>query len=132
MGQSVKTKLGIKDQDVLLLFEEPKNYYKTVELNQTNKVFHLSDHMDDLKVNFIHIFIRNLHDLEKAFFSSIEFADSRCMVWISWLKGTNHKKQEINRDQIRAYLLSNSNWVDTKVCSYDEDWSGLKFLRRVK
>lgn len=132
--QSLKSKLGIKDGDVLLLINEPDEYSQKVGLNSTNSIIIAWDQQNNVgKANFIHVFVRSIEELSEKLFTSIDIADEKCMVWISWEKGSSSKKEiKINRDQIRSFILSNSNWVDTKVCSFDDTWSGLKFLRRVK
>lgn len=50
-------------------------------------------------------------------------------LWISWPKKTSSKRTDLNEDDIRAAILP-LGWVDTKVASMDDDWSGLKFVRR--
>jgi hypothetical protein len=55
------------------------------------------------------------------------------MLWIGWPK----KKSPLavdpacNENEIRRIGLD-AGLVDVKVCAIDDDWSGLKFVRRVK
>lgn len=53
------------------------------------------------------------------------------MLWVSWPKGSSSIETDLKRDVIRNYVLS-LGLVDTKVASFDEDWSGLKFVYRLK
>ena len=53
------------------------------------------------------------------------------ILWISWPKGSSMIKTNLKRDFIREYLLDNG-LVDVKVAAIDEDWSGLKFVYRLK
>ena len=36
---------------------------------------------------------------------------------------------DLTEDDLRTVILP-TGWVDVKVCAIDEDWSGLKFLKR--
>lgn len=53
------------------------------------------------------------------------------MLWVSWPKGSSEIESDLSRDYIREYLLENG-LVDVKVCTIDKDWSGLKFMYRIK
>lgn len=42
-----------------------------------------------------------------------------------------HRKPDLNQNDVRDAALA-AGFVDYKVCSVDQDWSGLKFARRTK
>jgi hypothetical protein len=48
------------------------------------------------------------------------------ILWISWMKG----KKDFKQQDVRSYLLTHTDLADVKVCSINETWSGLKFVRR--
>lgn len=50
-------------------------------------------------------------------------------LWVSWPKQASGMQTDLGENDIRTALLP-LGWVDTKVASIDETWSGLKFLRR--
>ena len=52
-------------------------------------------------------------------------------LWISWPKKTSALATGLTGDHVRAAGLA-AGLVDVKVCAVDEDWSGLKFVYRVK
>jgi hypothetical protein len=52
------------------------------------------------------------------------------MIWVSWPKKASHKFQDLTENGIREIALP-LGLVDIKVCAIDEDWSGLKLVRRV-
>ncbi len=54
------------------------------------------------------------------------------MIWVSWPKGTSKIETDLNREVIRNYMLSEIKLVDVKVAAIDADWSGLKFVYRLK
>ncbi|CAN0581995.1 unnamed protein product, partial [Ectocarpus sp. 12 AP-2014] len=48
---------------------------------------------------------------------------------VSWPKKSSALFKDLTEDIIREIVLP-TGWVDVKVCAVDQDWSGLKFLRR--
>lgn len=55
------------------------------------------------------------------------------MLWISWPKGAycNFVGSDLNENIIRDIGLENG-LVDVKVIAVDDNWSGLKFVYRLK
>jgi hypothetical protein len=51
--------------------------------------------------------------------------------WIAWPKQTSGVATDLKEDIVRELGLS-AGWVDYKICSIDETWSGLCFARRKK
>ena len=49
--------------------------------------------------------------------------------WVAWPKRTSGIVTDLTEDVLRAVLLP-TGWVDNKVCSIDERWSGLRFVQR--
>jgi hypothetical protein len=52
-------------------------------------------------------------------------------LWVCWPKGTSRLASEIGEADVRAHGLS-AGLVDNKVCAVDEDWSGLRFMVRLR
>jgi len=51
------------------------------------------------------------------------------MLWVSWPKKSSKLNIDLTEQDLRDAILP-TGWVDVKVCAIDEDWSGLKFLKR--
>ena len=51
------------------------------------------------------------------------------MLWVSWPKKTSKLFVDLTEDGIRKLCLPRG-LVDVKVCAVDNDWSGLKLMRR--
>jgi hypothetical protein len=51
------------------------------------------------------------------------------MIWVSWPKKAAKVETDITEDTIRAVALP-MGYVDVKVCTVDETWSGLKLVIR--
>ena len=52
-------------------------------------------------------------------------------LWISWPKQTSTFRSDLNENTVRELGLSNG-LVDVKVAAIDDDWSGLKFVYRLR
>jgi hypothetical protein len=53
------------------------------------------------------------------------------MIWVSWVKKSVKDRHIITEDRIREIALA-SGLVDVKVCAFDEEWSALKLVIRLK
>ena len=51
------------------------------------------------------------------------------MLWVAWPKKSSKVATDLTEDVIRAAALR-AGLVDTKVCSIDDTWSGLRLSRR--
>ena len=50
-------------------------------------------------------------------------------IWVSWYKNTSNLPTEVTEDLICEIALP-MGWVDIKVCSINDQWSGLKLVIR--
>jgi hypothetical protein len=53
------------------------------------------------------------------------------MVWVCWVKQTSPKHTGVTDSAVRAAGLA-AGLVDVKVAAISDDWSGLKFVYRIK
>lgn len=128
VGYSAKTltqKLGIKPGDVVLAINPPSRYAALLDpLPEGVRVVAAAD-----APRLIHAFF----ETTEALLSSVEALSTKPAVggaiWISWPKKTSPKFVDLTENRIRDAVLP-TGWVDVKVCAVDDDWSGLKFLRR--
>jgi len=117
-------KLGLKDGMNVTLINPPKGYVtqfaKEVKTISANAPF-----------DFIQLFTNSLEEYK----SELSFLKKQLkkdgIFWISWYKKASGKKTELTEDIIRNFALE-AGLVDVKVCSVDEDWSGLKLVYRLK
>ena len=82
-------------------------------------------------VDFIHIFCTDFTKFVKAVHKYKPALKKSGLMWISWPKGSSKLHTNIKRDPVREHVLA-AGLVDTKVCAIDQDWSGLKFVYRLK
>jgi hypothetical protein len=72
--------------------------------------------------------VRSLRELHAHFITLARVID-RQPLWMVWPKQGARVKSEVNGNIVRETGLA-SGWVDYKVCSVDEVWSGLAFKKR--
>ena len=87
--------------------------------------------LDAGALDFIHVFIRHAAELNNSFLAWKAALQPAGMLWISWPKRGSSLSTDLNENLIRETGLANG-LVDVKVCAVDADWSGLKFVYRLK
>jgi hypothetical protein len=130
-GYSKRTlidKLGIKSGHKLILIGAPAGYNQTLGVlpQDVTQAKALRGEFD-----VIHYFTTSRTDFERKFPALKEHLHKQGMLWISWPKGASKLKTDLNENIIREIGLANG-LVDVKVAAIDDDWSGLKFVYRLK
>ena len=122
-------KLGVKEGYTVLLINQPAHYYDLFS--------DLPQNIDVVKsgvegeIDFIHLFVKSIEEMEDRVIHTKPLLKKDGVIWISWPKGASKIKTDLKRDYIREFVLG-IGLVDVKVCSVDKDWSGLKFVYRLK
>ncbi len=124
-GKEVFQKLGIKPETKLLLIHAPADYNELLGLDTTGQ---LCDPQE--KADCIHLFTTGMKELAAQLDSAIQRMKEDGMIWVSWYKKSSKRFSGITEDEIRNYILKNTELVDVKVCSISDDWSGLKLVIR--
>ncbi len=122
-------KLGIKDDTILMLYKQP-NYYYSLFSDLPKGIKEVKQPKNE-SVDFIHIFCTTFKELQEVAVIYKTALKKNGMLWVSWPKGSSTIPTDLKRDPIRNYLIS-IGLVDVKVAAIDEDWSGLKFVYRIK
>ncbi|MCD2258703.1 DUF3052 domain-containing protein [Psychroserpens luteolus] len=122
-------KLGIKSGYSFLLYNAPNHYFNLFEdlPDDINELTEASEKSAD----FIHVFCTTLEDLNKVIDHYKPALKTNGLFWVSWPKGSSKIKTDLKREPIRDLIL-NKGLVDIKVAAIDNDWSGLKFVYRLK
>ena len=126
---SLDKKLGIKSNSVILILNQPKNYIDFFSDFPSNVI--INEKCESEQVEFIHIFVKTIKELEHNYALAKSNLKKNGILWISWPKKTSNIKTELDKFVIMKYGLNNG-LVDTKVSSIDENWSGHKFVYRLK
>ena len=121
-GTPLAKKLGIKEGTRILGHNLPDDYLEIIQPLPSN--VELMD--TPFETTFIHIFVLDAEELAEILPTYKALLQKSGMLWISWPKGT-----ELKRDYIREQGLQ-AGLVDVKVASFNDQWSGLKFVYRLK
>lgn len=124
-GTPLLQKLGMKEGSRLLVVDPPENIGGVLG----SAVF---DRQPEGEYDVILSFQRSLQGMDERFAGLIPHLADRGGLWISWPKKASPLAVEgLSENPIREVGLS-AGLVDNKVCAVDEDWSGLRFVRRLK
>jgi hypothetical protein len=125
-GKTLIQKLGLKDGAKAIVVMPPVNYAK---LTSGAAIGQRTAAPAAGEFDFIHVFVRDEASLGvKLRKLEPRLADGG-MLWVSWPKKTSKMFVDLTEDGIRKHCLP-MGLVDVKVCAVDEDWSGLKLMRR--
>ncbi len=127
-GTPISKKLGIKEGHIVSTINAPKDYVIYLsplpsDVTFSKKLMPNSD--------IVHVFVHDMESLESIYPDMLQAIHKDAMIWISWPKGASKVKTNLNRDIIRDYVLERG-LVDVKVASYDNVYSCLKFVYRLK
>lgn len=128
-GTPLAKKLGIKEGFSIILYNQPEYYFKLFTDMPKNLEQLEKDQLQD--VDFIHLFCTSFEELKTVSERYKPRLKPNGLLWISWPKGTSGIKTDLKRDTIREYMLF-IGLVDVKVAAIDNEWSGLKFVYRLK
>ncbi len=129
-GTPLAKKLGIKDGFHIQVFGAPKPYLEFFLDFPEDVLVHAAGPLEE-PVDFLHLFVTKHSDLEAYFTVARTNMKPNAMMWISWPKKSSAIETELDKATIRQFGLD-GGLVDTKVAAVDADWSGHKFVIRVK
>ena len=126
--RSLIDKLGIKPGHKLIILGAPDGYDETLGTlpEGLKSATSLRGEFD-----FIHFFSTSRAAFEHEFPRLKAHLTTSGMLWVSWPKGASKIETDLNENIIRDVGLTNG-LVDVKVAAIDDDWSGLKFVYRLK
>ncbi len=125
-GTPLAKKLGIKP-GINIVMRAPAGYEELLDLD-TDIV--LTKRLEP-KANFIQVFFSSKRRLDNDFEVLAKNLASDGMLWISWPKKTSKMETDLDENLVRKIGLDHG-LVDVKIAAIDDDWSGLKFVYRLK
>lgn len=123
-GKPLWQKLGLEPGQRCLVDNVPSDYAALTGFDLAQLV-----NAKNGEADFAHLFVTDRAALEAALDRTMPRIADGGMLWISWPKKTSKLFRDLTEDGIRAVALPRG-WVDIKVCAVDDDWSGLKLVRR--
>jgi len=83
------------------------------------------------ELDFIHAFFADAAKLEEGFPKLMKALKPTGMLWVSWPKKASKMPSDLDENIVREIGLA-AGLVDVKVIAVDENWSGLKFVYRLR
>ncbi len=128
-GTPLLKKLGIKPGYVILVENEPDNYFELLD-DLPKEIRFVDSNVENESIDFIHLFCRTEEELHTLFPPLKIKMKKDGMIWVSWIKKSSKNfEATFPESEVRSLGLM-MGLVDVKVCAVDEDWSGLKFMYR--
>ncbi|MBI5767061.1 MAG: DUF3052 domain-containing protein [Verrucomicrobia bacterium] len=121
-------KLGFKDQTRYLLVGAPPGFLQELPTLPPSAV---AVAPRAAEVDLIVFFAANLKALASHLPSLIKKLPAAGALWIAWPKLASGVTTDLREGIVRETLLA-TGLVDIKVCSINDTYSGLKFVRRLK
>jgi CheY-like chemotaxis protein len=124
-GKSTAEKLGVKPGFTVALLASPKGFSGTLKPLPAKVTFTARA---DSECDLFMCFARSTRELH-AHLLSLQSMATRQTLWLVWPKKASGVKSDLDGNVVRNTGLS-AGWVDFKVCSVDDTWSGLAFKRK--
>lgn len=124
-GKSLAEKLGVKPGARVAAIGAPSHYQSLV-----GPLTDGASYTDDASAaDIAHLFVADRAELARLAPGIAAELKLGAALWISWPKKSSRRFVDLTEGGVREAILP-TGWVDVKVCAVDDDWSGLKFLRR--
>jgi CheY-like chemotaxis protein len=124
-GQALPKKLGIKSGLKIALVDAPPDFIQL--LGPIPEGVQFKDNFAEACEMAIW-FVRSQSDLAHAVHIASGLS-TLLSLWFAWPKKTSGLATDLTQQVVRETGLA-YNWVDYKICSIDQTWSGLLFARR--
>ena len=125
-GKSLIAKLGLKEGAKAIVIAPPADYAK---LTDGAAIGQRSAAPAAGTFDFVHLFVADMASLARKLPKLEPRLAEGGMLWVSWPKKTSKLFVDLTEAGIRKVCLP-IGLVDVKVCAVDNDWSGLKLMRR--
>ncbi len=128
-GTPLPQKLGIRAGHRVALDAAPSGFEATLgALPEGVRLLPASRGRD---FDVILLFVKDLETLEARLRPAIQKMAPATALWICWPKKSSPLATDVDENRVRECGLA-AGIVDVKVCAVDEDWSGHKFVFRLK
>ena len=81
------------------------------------------------KLDLVIVFVRSHAELERWAPRLAPRLEDQATLWVAWPRRAGGHVSDVTEGLLREVLLP-TGLVDVKVAALDDDWSGLKFVRR--
>jgi Protein of unknown function (DUF3052) len=119
-------KLGLKEGMQVKLIHAPANYWALMGDLAYKPIIEGAPPYD-----IVHLFTNSVQELKELLPDMMQQIKKNGIIWVSWYKLSAKKTTELTENVVRELALA-SGLVDVKVCAFDDDWSALKLVYRLK
>ena len=125
---SLIDKLGIRPGQRVVVMRAPAEYAPVVEViaRRATLLRRLGGRFD-----VVQYFVTSLEQLGAVMPNLANNLVPGGMLWICWIKQASPRHSGVTENAVRAAGLA-AGLVDVKVAAISDDWSGLKFVYRLK
>lgn len=127
-GTSLAKKLGIKEGYRVALVNAPQNFAH--ELGPLPAGVVVVQRLQP-SLNLILFFVANQSELTRRFAGLARRLIPNGMLWVAWPKKSSGVTSDLSFEVVQKMGLA-EGLVDTKVCSVNDVWSGLRFVIRLR
>ena len=125
-GTPLAAKLGIREASRVLLLNAPDDYARRLEPLPPNVRF---EARASTEVDLVQLFVTRREELGRHLSALRKKLRPDAALWVSWPKRAANVPTTVTEDTIREIALP-LGFVDIKVCSVTDVWSGLKLVVR--
>jgi hypothetical protein len=118
-GRTLEQKLGLAGGATVRLIDAPDGFAKQVETARKT----------DGPAELVILFVRTPAELDAELQPAFDAVTDGGTIWIAWPKGGKTEKGDLTEPIVRERGMA-AGWVDFKVASIDDTWSGLRFKYR--
>lgn len=121
-------KLGIKPYSIVALIGEPEGFQETI--NPLPDAVEFVD-IGMTGIDIVLFFAREESEFEERFDTLLAILSDTGALWVAWPKKSAGTSTDLTFEIVQRRGLS-AGRVDNKICSIDETFTGLRFVKRVK
>ena len=129
-GTPLARKLGIEEGHRVATLGAPEHFAALLEPLPAG-VRLRSDLRGGGMLDVLVVFVRTPSELRRRFERGRRRLEQKGGLWVSWPKQSSPLATDLRESDVRAHGLA-AGLVDNKVCAIDEDWSGLRFVVRLR
>jgi CheY-like chemotaxis protein len=125
-GTALPKKLGIRKSSSIRAIDAPQSFQETLGEMPEGAYWVRSP---DESAEVVILFVQTQKALEEKFSSAAQSLKKGGKLWIAWPKKAAKSPTDLAHDWVQSFGLQ-AGFMDYKICSIDETWSGLCFTRK--
>jgi hypothetical protein len=118
-GRSLEQKLGATGSATIRLIRPPDGLADKLEAAR----------LTDGPAELVMLFVETPAELDQHLGDALTAVQDGGSIWIAWPKGGKRARGDLTEPLVRERGMA-AGWVDYKVASIDDTWSGLRFKHR--